>query len=139
MQILKYVLFLGKIISIYEYIISRDFLEGKMDKAFVQTLKDRIDIVQVVGEYVHLERKGRGYWACCPFHHEKTPSFQVSQDQQFYHCFGCHKSGDVIVFVQEMEQISFMEAIEKLAKRAGLEVPKSNDNGEFEVRKKKET
>ena len=108
-----------------------------MDKAFVQTLKDRIDIVQVVGEYVHLERKGRGYWACCPFHHEKTPSFQVSQDQQFYHCFGCHKSGDVIVFVQEMEQISFMEAIEKLAKRAGLEVPKSNDNGEFEARKKK--
>lgn len=91
--------------------------------SFIQQLKDKLDIVDVIGDYVSLQRKGRDYWACCPFHHEKTPSFQVKTFHQFFICYGCGKKGDIINFVMEMDKLSFGEAIEKLAKKAGLEVP----------------
>ena len=70
---------------------------------FLRTLKEKSDIVDVIRSYVALDKKGGQYWACCPFHHEKTPSFAVSEDEQFYHCFGCKESGDVIKFVQEID------------------------------------
>ncbi len=92
---------------------------------FLITLKEKVDIVEVAGGYLTLERRGNGYWACCPFHHEKTPSFCINASDQYYHCFGCGESGDVIKFVREMENIEFMDAVKLLAERAGLEVPQT--------------
>ena len=90
---------------------------------FIQQLKDKLNIEDIVGSYVSLQKKGRDYWACCPFHHEKTPSFQIKPLHQIYRCYGCGKQGDIINFVMEMDKISFGDALEKLAKQAGLEMP----------------
>ncbi len=105
--------------------------------AFLRTLKQKNDIVEVIGSYVALDRKGGQYWACCPFHHEKTASFAVNEAEQFYHCFGCQVSGDVIRFVQEIESTDFMGAVRILAARAKMEVPQSNFDSEESIRKKK--
>ena len=104
---------------------------------FLRTLKEKSDIVDVIRSYVALDKKGGQYWACCPFHHEKTPSFAVSEDEQFYHCFGCKESGDVIKFVQEIESTDFMGAVRILAARAKIAVPESNFDTEESMRKKK--
>ncbi|MDU1772604.1 MAG: CHC2 zinc finger domain-containing protein, partial [Dialister micraerophilus] len=66
------------------------------DNNFIQRIKDSLPIEQVIGAYVPLKKKGRSFWACCPFHQEKTPSFSVSPDKGFYHCFGCNESGDIV-------------------------------------------
>ena len=79
-----------------------------LDPRFMQELKQKNDIAEVIGSYVALDKKGGNYWACCPFHHEKTPSFAVNESEQFYHCFGCGASGDVVKFVQEIESTDFM-------------------------------
>lgn len=101
-------------------------------------LKQKNDIVSVVGKYIRLEKKGGKYWACCPFHNEKTPSFVVSDDGFFY-CFGCKESGDVISFVMKYESCDFGQAIEILAKNAGMEVPKyTGENKIFEKKEKKD-
>ena len=94
-------------------------------KEFIATLKEKINIIDVAGNYVSLERRGNSYWACCPFHHEKTPSFAINEPDQFYHCFGCGESGDVIRFVQNLENVEFMEAVKLLADRANLTVPQT--------------
>ena len=104
---------------------------------FLRNLKQKTDIVDVIRSYVALDKKGGQYWACCPFHHEKTPSFAVSEDEQFYHCFGCKESGDAIKFVQEIESTDFMGAVRILAARAKLTVPESNFDTEESLRKKK--
>ena len=104
---------------------------------FIQQLKDKLDIVDVISGYVSLQRKGRDYWACCPFHHEKTPSFQVKTIHQYYTCYGCGKKGDVINFVMEMDKLTFGEAIEKLAKIAGLEVPERAVDVKYKQQKEK--
>ncbi len=93
-------------------------------KEIIEEVKSRLDIVDVISEYINLERVGRYYRALCPFHTETRPSFYVSPDLQRYKCFGCGASGDVIKFVQEMENISFYEALEKLAKKVGIDVSK---------------
>ena len=105
--------------------------------AFLRELKARNDIVEVIRSYVSVDRKGGNYWACCPFHHEKTPSFAVNEADQFYHCFGCQESGDVIKFVQEIESTDFMGAVRILAARAKLTVPENNFDTEEAARKKK--
>ncbi len=105
--------------------------------AFIRTLKDRNDIVDVIGSYMKLERRGYQYWACCPFHHEKTPSFAINSADKYYHCFGCGKSGDVISFVKEYENVDFNQAVQILAARAGLEVPARDDKSAEEVLLKK--
>lgn len=87
-----------------------------------QTIKDRVDIVQLIGEYIPLKKAGANWKARCPFHTEKSPSFMVHQDKQIWHCFGCGKGGDIFSFVQEMEGLTFPEALRLLAKRAGVEV-----------------
>lgn len=92
---------------------------------FLITLKEKTNIVEVAGAYISLERRGANYWACCPFHHEKTPSFAVNEPDQFYHCFGCGESGDVIKFVRSMENIDFMDAVKLLAERAKLTLPQT--------------
>lgn len=89
-------------------------------------LKTKNNIVEVVSRYVQLTPKGGRFWACCPFHHEKTPSFTVNEDG-FYYCFGCHESGDVISFVQKIEGITFPEAVQFLAERVGFQVPNMID------------
>ena len=104
---------------------------------FMQELKAKNDIVDVIGSYVALDRKGGNHWACCPFHHERTPSFAVNQSEQFYHCFGCGESGDVVKFVKEIESTDFMGAVRILAARAKMEVPESNLDTEESIRKKK--
>ena len=104
---------------------------------FLKELKERSDIVEVIRSYVAVDRKGGNYWACCPFHHEKTPSFAVNEGEQFYHCFGCQESGDVIKFVQEIESTDFMGAVRILADRAKMRVPESNFETEESIRKKK--
>lgn len=86
-------------------------------------LKQSNNIVSIIGKYIHLDKKGGKHWACCPFHHEKTPSFSVSEDEGFFYCFGCKESGDVISFVQKYESCDFAEAVSILAKNAGMEVP----------------
>jgi DNA primase len=92
---------------------------------FIQTLLARVDIVEVVDRYVPLKKAGANYTACCPFHSEKTPSFTVSPSKQFYHCFGCGAHGTAIGFLMEYGGKSFPDAVEELAREAGLEVPRS--------------
>ncbi len=106
--------------------------------SFLQTLREKNDIADVIGSYIKLERRGYNYWACCPFHHEKTPSFSVNAADKYYHCFGCGVSGDVIRFVMEYENIDFNQAVEILAKRAGLEIPARDEkSAELAAQRKK--
>ena len=88
-----------------------------------QEVASRVDIVDLIGGYVSLKQKGKDYWACCPFHAEKTPSFKVSRDVQLYHCFGCHKAGGVFNFLMEYEGMTYPESIEFLAARVGYQLP----------------
>ena len=93
---------------------------------FIEQIMQKIDIVDLIGSYVSVERKGRDYWACCPFHSEKTPSFQIRADNQYYHCYGCQKSGNIFKFIMEYDKATFNEAVETLANKAGLELPQLN-------------
>jgi DNA primase len=97
---------------------------GRIPQHFIDELIARTDIIEVIGSRVQLKRAGREYKACCPFHDEKTPSFTVSPDKQFFHCFGCGAHGTALGFVMEYDHTSFVEAVEDLAARAGLEVPR---------------
>ncbi|MBQ9458971.1 MAG: DNA primase [Oscillospiraceae bacterium] len=96
------------------------------DQRFLDELTSRNDIVDVVGSYVSLARRGSEYWGCCPFHSEKTPSFHVRPDQQMYYCFGCKKGGGVINFTMEIENLSYPDAVRFLARRANLPVPEDS-------------
>lgn len=93
-----------------------------LSKLTTDKVKERVDIVEVIGDYVPLKKKGQNMWACCPFHGEKTPSFSISPAKQFYKCFGCGKAGDPIQFVMDIEGIGFQEAIRQLAGKYGIEV-----------------
>ena len=101
---------------------------------FIQTLLGRVDIVDVIDRHVPLKKAGANYQACCPFHSEKTPSFTVSPTKQFYHCFGCGAHGTAIGFLMEHAGQTFPEAVETLAREAGLEVPRVERPGERERR-----
>lgn len=101
---------------------------------YTDELKEEIrsanDIVDVISQYVTLKRSGRNFFGLCPFHKEKSPSFSVSADRQYFHCFGCHKGGDVFTFISEIERISFRESLEFLAERAKISLPVAQ-NAEF--------
>ncbi len=97
---------------------------GRVPQTFIDELIARADIVEIIGTRVALKKQGREYKACCPFHNEKTPSFHVIPEKQFYHCFGCGKSGTVLGFLMDYDRMSFPEAIEDLAGRLGLEIPR---------------
>lgn len=101
-------------------------MTGTIPRSFIDDLIARVDIIDLIDSYVPLKRTGRNYSACCPFHQEKTPSFNVSSSKQFYHCFGCGVSGNVISFMIAYRQLDFREAIEELASRVGLVVPYEN-------------
>jgi DNA primase len=98
-------------------------MSGKIPEKFIDDLLSRVDIVDVIDARVPLRKAGKDYKACCPFHEEKTPSFTVSQDKQFYHCFGCGVHGSAIGFLMDYEHMSFPEAVKDLAQRAGVTVP----------------
>ena len=97
---------------------------ARLSDAFIDDLLARIDIVEVVGSRVQLKRKGREYSAPCPFHDERTPSFYVSPAKQFYHCFGCGAHGTAISFLMNYDRLEFLDAVDELAKRVGMEIPR---------------
>ena len=99
-------------------------MAGRIPQSFIEDLTARADIVELIGSRVELKKAGREYRACCPFHNEKTPSFWVSPVKQFYHCFGCGAHGTALGFLMEYDKLSFPEAIEELASRLGLDVPR---------------
>ena len=98
-------------------------MSGLIPQRFVEDLLERIDLAELIGSRITLKKAGGNYKARCPFHDEKTPSFNVRPDKGFYHCFGCGAHGDAISFVREFDGLGFTEAVEELARRAGLEVP----------------
>ena len=104
----------------------------------VEEVRQKTDIVDLVGQYVHLKKKGSSYFGLCPFHGEKTASFSVSPGKQIFYCFGCGKAGDSIRFLMEYENLSFVEALEELAERANITLPKAEkrDKGEEDLRYK---
>ncbi len=98
-------------------------MSGRISDQTIDEVRDRSDIVDVINSYVPLKRRGGDYWACCPFHREKSPSFKVSAGHQTFHCFGCQKSGNVFHFVMERENLDFIGAVRLLARRAGILIP----------------
>ena len=106
---------------------------------FIERVKNANNIVDVAAGYLPVKQKGRQYWACCPFHHEKTPSFAISEDNQFFHCFGCGASGNVFKLVMQLENCDFVKSVEILAKKAGLKMPEiSADPAQIEHAKKQQ-
>ncbi|MBL4911305.1 MAG: DNA primase [Alteromonadaceae bacterium] len=103
-------------------------MAGLIPRQFIDDILARTDIVELVDNHVPLKKAGKNYQACCPFHTEKSPSFTVSSDKQFYHCFGCGAHGNAISFVMEYERLDFVDAIEELAGFLNMEVPREEDN-----------
>ncbi|MDO6486857.1 DNA primase [Colwellia sp. 6_MG-2023] len=101
---------------------------GRIPRQFIDDLLARTDIVELVDGRVPLKKAGKNYQACCPFHNEKSPSFTVSQDKQFYHCFGCGAHGNAISFLMEFDRLDFVDAIEELASHCGVEVVREENN-----------
>jgi DNA primase len=99
-------------------------MAGRIPQPFIDEIVARSDIVEIIGARVALKKSGREYKACCPFHNEKTPSFWVSPDKQFYHCFGCGAHGTVVGFLMQYEKLGFLDAVADLAQRAGLTLPR---------------
>ena len=99
---------------------------GRVPEETIERIKEANDIVDIVGRYVQLRKRGKNYFGLCPFHQEDTPSFSVAPDKQIYHCFGCGKGGNVISFVMDYEKLNFPEALERLANNAGIELPKTS-------------
>jgi DNA primase len=96
----------------------------------IEEVRMKNDIVDVIGSYVKLQKKGSNYMGLCPFHNEKTPSFSVSQNRQMYHCFGCGVGGNVVTFIMEYENYSFVEALKLLANRVGVGLPETEESEE---------
>ena len=94
----------------------------RIDQSVIDEIKNKTDILDLVSEYVKLEKRGRIYIGLCPFHDEKTPSFTVSEDKQICHCFGCKKGGNVFQFTQEIKDVSFVEAVKDLGERVNIQV-----------------
>lgn len=103
---------------------------------FLDELRARVSVAEVVGAKVKLVRKGREYMGLCPFHNEKTPSFTVNEAKGFYHCFGCGAHGDIIKFEMEANGLPFMDAVTKLANKAGLRVPQIHKESPEEAQKR---
>src|SRR5262245_19952527 len=105
----------------------------------LEQIRGASDIVEVIGAVLPLKRAGANFTALCPFHREKSPSFNVNPHRQIFHCFGCHKGGDVFTFVREYENLSFVEAVKRLADRASIPLDFENQPGEQQARHLKET
>src|SRR5690606_20978804 len=99
-------------------------MAGRIPQAFLDDLLNRVDIVEVIDRRVKLKKSGKNYSARCPFHEERSPSFSVNPDKQFYYCFGCGAGGNALTFVMEYENVEFPQAVEALASSAGMVVPR---------------
>ncbi len=99
-------------------------MAGRIPQSFINDLLDRVDIVDVIDRRMTLKKSGKNYSGLCPFHDEKTPSFSVSPDKQFFHCFGCQESGTALTFIMNFDRLDFVEAVESLAQQLGVEVPR---------------
>ena len=108
-----------------------DNVSNRVPEEVIEQIRSSTDIVDVVGEYVQLTKRGRNWFGLCPFHGESTPSFSVTSDKQIFHCFGCGAGGNVITFLMDIENITFQDALARLGSRAGIEVDisLSNDSG----------
>ena len=100
-------------------------MRKQLDQDWVDEVRARNDIVDTISQYIRLKPTGKGFWGLCPFHKEKTPSFHVHSEKQFYHCFGCGEGGNVISFIMALENIQFIEAVKFLAERAGMSLPEA--------------
>ena len=107
------------------------------DQDWINELLAKVDIEDVVSDYVNLQSKSGRMWGLCPFHHEKTPSFSVTKDKQIFYCFGCHEGGNVISFIMKMDKLTFPEAIERLAERAGIPLPENTQDVDYEKKKQR--
>ncbi len=105
-------------------------MPGRIPESVIDDISRKIDILDVVGSYVNLSRKGDRWWGLCPFHTEKTPSFSVNPENNLYYCFGCQKGGGAYQFLMEMESLDFPEAVRQLAEKTGVEIPDSDGGGE---------
>ncbi|WP_129642109.1 DNA primase [Peristeroidobacter agariperforans] len=105
-------------------------MSGLIPKHFIEELISRVDLVELIGSRVQLKKHGKEYKACCPFHGEKTPSFTVVPDKNFYHCFGCGEHGNALGFLMKHDNLGFIDAIEELADRVGVEVPREQTPGQ---------
>ena len=105
---------------------------GRIPESLIQEILARVDIVELVGQSLKLKKTGANYSGLCPFHNEKTPSFSVSATKQFYHCFGCGAHGDAIAFLMEREGLTFVESLEQLSQRVGIELPRSENHEHYE-------
>ena len=99
-------------------------MAGRIPQAFLDDLLDRVDIVEVIDRRVKLKKSGKNYSARCPFHEERSPSFSVNPDKQFYYCFGCGAGGNALTFLMEYENLEFPQAVENLASNAGMTIPR---------------
>ena len=106
-------------------------MAGKIPQSFIEQLLARTDIVELIDSRVRLKKAGKNYQACCPFHNEKSPSFTVSHEKQFYHCFGCGAHGNAIGFLMEYDGLSFPDAIEELAGQFGIQVPREEGRSSY--------
>ena len=97
----------------------------KIPEEFIEEVRQKTNIVDIIEPYVQLKKAGRNLFGLCPFHEERTPSFSVSEEKQIFHCFSCGRGGNVFKFLMEMENLSFPEAVEKVADFAGIALPKS--------------
>jgi len=113
-------------------------MAGRIANDFIDELRSRTDIVDIISGYMHLTPRGNRYWGLCPFHGEKTPSFSVDRQRQFFYCFGCHEGGNVFQFLMAQERIEFIEAVRMLADRAGMKVPEDEGGARIDssLRKK---
>lgn len=109
---------------------------ASLSPEFLEELRAKNDIVDVANKYITLNRRGSNFWACCPFHNEKTPSFSIKQDGQFFKCFGCGESGNVITFIMKMENVDFYTACEILCKNCGMQMPTNEDAEEMHKKKR---
>ncbi len=103
-------------------------MAGRISRQFIDDLLNRADIVELIDSRVPLKKAGKNYQSCCPFHNEKSPSFTVSQDKQFYHCFGCGEHGNAISFLMEYDRLEFVDAVEELASHCGVDVVREESN-----------
>src|SRR5512139_694709 len=113
-------------------------MAGFFSSATLEQIRAASDIVDVIGSYLPLKRAGANFTALCPFHKEKTPSFNVNPHRQIFHCFGCHKGGDVFTFIKEYENVDFPEAVRRLADRAKIPLEYEHTRGDHQARHAKE-
>ena len=102
---------------------------GRIPEDIIQRIRDRVDMVDLVGRFVTLKKNGRNFVGLCPFHDEKTPSFNVTPERQSFHCFGCDEGGNPFTFLMKIENLSFPEAVRVLGREVGVEVPETGGGG----------